>query len=88
MKKGVIKVKQAPYKRFIYYLTPNGFANKIKLVKEYMRRILKLFRKIREEFNEIIVKDKTNGFYLYGAGEICEIAILSLQEKKKNSCYH
>ncbi len=83
LKKGVIKVKQAPYKRFIYYLTPNGFANKIKLVKEYIDESLNFFRKIREEFNEIIVKDKTNGFYLYGAGEICEIAILSLQEKKK-----
>ena len=83
LKKGVIKVKQAPYKRFIYYLTPNGFANKIKLVKEYIDESLNFFRKIREEFNEIIVKDKTNSFYLYGAGEICEIAILSLQEKKK-----
>ena len=81
MKKGVIKVKQAPYKRFIYYLTPNGLTNKIKLVKEYIGESLNFLEKL-EEFNEIIVKDKTNGFYLYGAGEICEMAILSLQEKK------
>ncbi len=83
LKKGIIKVKQAPYKRFIYYLTPDGFANKIKLVKEYIDESLNFFRKIRKEFNEVIVKDNASGFYLYGAGEICEIAILSLQEKEK-----
>ena len=74
LKKGIIKVKQAPYKRFIYYLTPDGFANKIRLVKEYIDESLNFFRKIRKEFNEVIVKDSASGFYLYGTGEICEIA--------------
>ena len=29
LKKGLIKAKQAPYKRFIYYLTPKGFSEKV-----------------------------------------------------------
>ena len=37
VKKGVIKIQQAPYKRFIYYLTPQGFSEKAKLVNEYFR---------------------------------------------------
>ena len=44
LKKGII-VKQAPYKRFVYYLTPNGFANKIKLVKEYIDESLNFLEK-------------------------------------------
>ena len=34
LNKGV-KVRQAPYKRFIYYLTPEGFSE-VKLVLEYV----------------------------------------------------
>ena len=43
LKKGAIKIKQAPYKRFIYYLTPQGFAQKSKLVNEYISDSLDFF---------------------------------------------
>ncbi len=33
LNKGVIKIKQAPYKRFFYYLTPQGFSEKARGVK-------------------------------------------------------
>ena len=53
LKKGVIKVQQAPYKRFIYYLTPEGFSEKSKLVLEYVTDSLSLFRLLRKELNLI-----------------------------------
>ena len=33
---GYVKTRQAPYKRYIYYLTPKGFAKKSRLVAEYL----------------------------------------------------
>jgi DNA-binding MarR family transcriptional regulator len=80
LKKGVIKVQQAPYKRFIYYLTPEGFSEKSKLVLEYVTDSLSLFRLLRKELNLIFSKDKFFKYYLYGISEITEIAILSANE--------
>ena len=31
VKKGLVKVREAPYKRYAYYLTPHGFAKKVRL---------------------------------------------------------
>ncbi len=78
--KGIIKVQQAPYKRFIYYLTPDGFAEKSKLVLEYLTDSLSLFRLIRTELNEIFLNNRNFSFILYGISEISEIAILSANE--------
>ncbi len=83
LKKGVIKIKQAPYKRFIYYLTPQGFSEKARLVNEYFNDSLFFFKSLRLEFNKLFIKDRCSGYYLYGTGEVCEIAILSAQENKK-----
>lgn len=83
LKKGLIKVQQAPYKRFVYYLTPEGFSDKVKLVREYINESLGFFRKVRADFNRILINDNSDGYYLYGVSEICEIAILSTQENNK-----
>ena len=83
LKKGVIKIKQAPYKRFIYYLTPQGFSEKARLVNEYFNDSLFFFKSLRIEFNKLFSKDQCAGYYLYGTGEVCEIAILSAQENEK-----
>lgn len=83
LKKGVIKIRQAPYKRFIYYLTPQGFSEKARLVNEYFNDSLLFFKSLRLEFNKLFNKDRSSGYYLYGTGEVCDIAILSAQENKK-----
>lgn len=80
LKKGIIKVQQAPYKRFVYYLTPDGFTEKSKLVLEYLNDSLSLFRSIRKELNSIFSNDKNISYILYGISEISEIAILSANE--------
>ena len=83
LKKGVIKIKQAPYKRFIYYLTPQGFSEKARLVNEYFNDSLFFFKSLRLEFNKLFSEDRCSSYYLYGTGEVCEIALLSAKENKK-----
>ena len=80
LKKGIIKVQQVPYKRYVYYLTPEGFSEKSKLVLEYVTDSLSLFRSLRKELNTIFSYNKKNKFILYGMSEISEIAILSANE--------
>lgn len=80
LNKGIIKAQQAPYKRFVYYLTPDGFTEKSKLVLEYLNDSLSLFRSIRKELNFIFSSERNVSFILYGISEISEIAILSANE--------
>ena len=84
LKKGIKKIKQAPYKRFVYYLTPQGFSEKARLVNEYFNDSLLFFKSLRIEFNKLFINDRSTGYYLYGTGEVCDIAILSAQENKKS----
>jgi DNA-binding MarR family transcriptional regulator len=49
VRKGYVKVKSAPYKRYAYYLTPKGFAEKSRLVAQYLEISLGFFRQARQE---------------------------------------
>lgn len=81
--KGLIKVQAAPYKQWIYYLTPQGFLEKSKLVAEYVESSLDFFRQAREEYRNLFLRAKTCGtqqIILVGTGELAEIAKLSASE--------
>ena len=41
--KGLLKMAQAPARRYAYYLTPQGFAEKARLTLEYMSYSFELF---------------------------------------------
>lgn len=78
--KGYVKARQAPYKRYVYYLTPMGFAEKGRLVAEYLESSLHLFRRARAEYAEIFQCAKRDGFeriVVVGSGELLEIALLT-----------
>lgn len=77
--KGYVKVRQVPRKRFAYYLTPQGFAEKSRLVAEYLECSLDLYRTAKEEYAALFHRAKlTNAtdVVLVGGGELAEIAIL------------
>ncbi|MBS30391.1 MAG: hypothetical protein CMG39_04435 [Candidatus Marinimicrobia bacterium] len=79
VKKGFLKLKQAPMKRFLYYLTPQGLIEKSRLTQEYIKTSLTFFKRAKQDFEEIfklIQKNKKQTICLIGTGEICEIAIL------------
>lgn len=80
LKKGLVKVRAAPYKRYAYYLTPQGFVEKSRLVAEYLDSSLDFFRLARSEyavlFNSAFARGKKR-FLLIGSGELVEIALMS-----------
>lgn len=81
VRKGLIKIKEAPAHRYAYYLTPKGLAEKSKLVAEYLDFSLTFFRTARQEYGDIFVRCATEGkkrVVLCGAGELAEIATLAV----------
>ena len=81
IKKGLVKAHQAPYKRYAYYLTPQGFAEKSRLVARYLETSLDLFRQARDQYTEIFQKiggrKELKRVVLVGGGELAEIAVLA-----------
>jgi DNA-binding MarR family transcriptional regulator len=78
--KGLIKIKEAPARRYAYYLTPKGFAEKSRLVAEYLDVSLRFFRVARQEYAEEFASCEAAGarrVVLCGAGELAEIATLA-----------
>lgn len=77
--KGYVKARQAPYKRYAYYLTPKGFSEKSRLVAEYLETSLHFFRKAREQYGGIFQAAKRDGLRLavIGSGDLVEIAVLA-----------
>ena len=81
--KGLVKAKAAPYKRWAYYLTPEGFQEKSRLVAQYLDTSLAFFRKARHEYRLLFVSGRRMGFrrfVLVGRGEVAEIALLAAIE--------
>jgi DNA-binding MarR family transcriptional regulator len=78
--KGLVKLQQAPVKRYLYYLTPHGFEEKARLTGAFLQSSLELYRWGRKECDEFFracaAESKTKVF-LAGAGDFAEIAVLS-----------
>ncbi|MFC3674828.1 MarR family transcriptional regulator [Ferrovibrio xuzhouensis] len=78
--KGLVKIQNAPARRYAYYLTPKGFAEKSRLVAEYLETSLHFFRGARSQYEEAFAALAARGIHrvaLVGSGELAEIALLS-----------
>ena len=83
VKKGWIKMRRVPARRYAYYLTPKGFTEKSKLVGEYLTSSFGFFRVARAQCLEALQECERNGWRrvaLYGHGELVEIATLAAME--------
>lgn len=83
VRKGLIKVRQAPLNRYAYYLTPTGFAEKSRLTIEYFKSSFEFFRDARRQCSELFETCARQGLTriaLVGASELAEAAILSAAE--------
>jgi hypothetical protein len=79
IKKGLVKVGQAPARRYAYYLTPHGFSEKSRLTIEYLSSSFSLFRQAKEEYGKVFDRAHALGLeriVLAGKSDLCEIAIL------------
>jgi DNA-binding MarR family transcriptional regulator len=77
IKKGLVKVSEAPARRYAYYLTPHGFAEKSRLTVEYLGFSFSFFRQARAECAEIFAIARNCGFRriaVAGASDLAEIA--------------
>tara|TARA_Y100000813_G_scaffold125338_1_gene90088 strand:+ start:974 stop:1675 length:702 start_codon:yes stop_codon:yes gene_type:complete len=80
LKKGLLKIQQVPARRYAYYLTPKGFAEKSRLTAEYLSTSLQFYRSARQEYTELFQYCETRGWnevLLVGATELAEIASLA-----------
>lgn len=78
--KGLIKIQAAPARRYAYYLTPKGFAEKSRLVAEYLTVSLNFFRQARSQYEDAFQAVLARGMTkvaIAGNGELAEIALLS-----------
>ena len=81
--KGLIKVRQAPARRYFYYLTPQGFAEKARLTREFLSDSFGFFRRARAECDELMRTAAARGqrrLVLVGASELAEIATLAARD--------
>src|SRR5580765_760798 len=54
VKKGLVKVHDAPARRYAYYLTPQGFAEKSRLTVEYLSYSFSFFRQAKNDCSQLL----------------------------------
>ena len=77
--KGLIKVQQVPKRRYAYYLTPKGFAEKSRLTATYLRHSFDFFRKARTSCEAALGVASARGWQsliLIGRSDMAEIALV------------
>ena len=87
IEKGLVKIKQVPKKRYYYYITPKGFAEKAKLTTEYFVSSFDFFRKAKIDCEKVFIEAndrKLNNIVLSDISELAEIAILSSLDRNIN----
>jgi DNA-binding MarR family transcriptional regulator len=83
VKKGLVKVQDAPARRYAYYLTPQGFTEKSRLTVQYLSDSFSFFRKAKGDCTRVFEEAAARGFkrlVLAGKSDLAEIAILCAVE--------
>jgi DNA-binding MarR family transcriptional regulator len=84
VKKGFLKISQAPARRYAYYLTPHGFAEKSRLTVEYLSSSFSFFRRAREDCATVLRAAHARGWTriaLAGVSDLAEIATICALEQ-------
>lgn len=84
IRKGFIKITGAPANRYLYYLTPQGFAEKSRLTAKYLSSSLAFYRKAGESCLRVLEQCEQKGWRriaLCGISDLAEIAALRALER-------
>jgi DNA-binding MarR family transcriptional regulator len=84
VKKGLIKMKEAPARRYAYYLTPRGFSEKSRLTVEYLSLSFSFFRRARADCCDVLAAAQSRGWKriaLAGISDLAEIATICALER-------
>lgn len=79
-RRGLIKVRQVPARRYAYYLTPKGFAEKTRLAAEYFASSLEFYRTARRACAALLADAAAAGrrrIVLVGRGDLAEVMVIS-----------
>ena len=83
VKKGLVKVGNAPARRYAYYLTPHGFSEKSRLTVDFLSASFSFFRRAKADCARVFEFAKGKGFHaliLVGKSDLAEVAILCAVE--------
>lgn len=76
-RKGLVKVKEVPANRYLYYLTPKGFTEKSRLTARFLSSSLRFYRQSAESCSELFQCCENNDWssvVLCGVSDLAEIA--------------
>jgi DNA-binding MarR family transcriptional regulator len=85
VKKGLMKVGDAPARRYAYYLTPQGFAEKSRLTVEYLSYSFGFFREAKSDCASVLEAARARSITriaLAGVSDLAEIAAICSLESK------
>ena len=83
--KGYITVRNIPTKRYAYYLTPKGFAEKSRLAYDLLQDYTRIYREAKNSYRQLFFEFERSGvkrIVFAGADEVAEFAYITLQETK------
>jgi hypothetical protein len=83
IKKGFVKVRKIPARRYFYYLTPKGFAEKSRLTITLISNSLTFFRAARADYSAAFREFAGRGMtrvVLAGMSDLAEIAMICATE--------
>ncbi len=77
--KGLVKIEQIPANRYLYYLTPKGFAEKSRLTAEFLTRSFHFYRQASASCFHLFKRCLSQGYkeaILCGVSDLTDIALL------------
>jgi hypothetical protein len=85
MAKGYITVRNIPSRRYAYYLTPKGFAEKSRLAYDLLQDYTRIYREAKNNYHQLFFELERSGakrIVFAGADEVAEFAYITLQDTK------
>ncbi len=89
VRKGWIKITEAPANRYIYFLTPTGFSEKMRLTTRYISDSFSFYRRAAESCDQMLRKFSADGLHqimLVGISDLAEIVFLKSLENQVEIC--
>ncbi len=85
VRKGLVKIHQAPANRYLYYLTPKGFTEKSRLTASYLSYSFDFYRRASQSCTNVFKQCHEHDWQkvlLCGISELAEIASLRAREQE------
>ncbi|MGO8703703.1 MAG: winged helix-turn-helix transcriptional regulator [Candidatus Brocadiia bacterium] len=85
VQKGMLDIRKHHSRRWDYFLTPKGIAEKARLTYEFIDFTMQFYREARRRSSEVLAQARKSGVTrvaFLGASELAEIAYLGIQEQK------